>query len=91
MILGDTVRLTASDKIDKKIPINWDIKDGTIVGGKKTDNIVKVKFNKVGSFDVKLTQGALVEEKINYITVFKSAAEKRAAELKYVNTISSQS
>ena len=35
---------TELDKIDKKIPINWDIKDGTIVGGKKTDNIVKVKF-----------------------------------------------
>ena len=93
VILGDIVTLTANDKIDvKTIPINWVIKDGTFEGGTKlTDKIVKVKFNKVGSFDVKLTQGKLVEEKINYITVVKSAAEKRAAELKYVNTISSQS
>ena len=92
LILGDIVTLTANDKIDDKtIPLNWDIKDATLVGNtKKTDKIVKVKFNKVGSFNVKLTQGTLVGEKINYITVFKSAAEKRAAELKYVNTISSQ-
>jgi hypothetical protein len=88
LILGDIVTLTANDKIDDKtIPLNWDIKDATLVGNtKKTDKIVKVKFNKVGSFNVKLTQGTLVGEKINYITVVKSAAELR----KYVNTTSSQ-
>jgi gliding motility-associated lipoprotein GldJ len=88
LILGDIVTLTANDKIDDKtIPLNWDIKDATLVGNtKKSDKIVKVKFNKVGSFNVKLTQGTLVGEKINYITVVKSAAELR----KYVNTKSSE-
>jgi len=87
VILGDIVTLTADSKIDKTTPINWDIPNATFVGNTKpTDNIVRVKFNSVGSFTVKLKQGTLIGEKINYITVVKTAGELKG----FVNTLSSQ-
>ena len=87
LILGDIVTLTADSKIDKTTPINWDIPNATFVGNTKpTDNIVRVKFNSVGSFTVKLKQGTLIGEKINYITVVKTAGELKG----FVNTLSSQ-
>jgi len=88
-IIGDTVIFTADTVLTKqsKLPINWVIQNGTFVGGTtKSDPIVKVIFNTVGSFTVKLTQGTLSEEKINYVTTVKTAGELKG----FVNTLSSQ-
>ena len=88
-IIGDTVTLTADTVLLKqsKLPINWVIQNGTFVGGTtKSDPIVKVIINTVGTFTVKLTQGPISEEKTNFITIVKTAQELKG----FVNTVSSQ-
>ncbi len=88
-IIGDTVILKADTVLLKqnKSPISWVIQNGTFVGNTtKSDPIVKVIFNTVGAYTIKLTQGTISEEKTNYINIVKTASELKG----YVNTISSQ-
>jgi len=88
-ITGDTVTLTGDKALlgKSQLPINWVIQNGTFVGGTtKSDTVVKVIFNTVGTFTVKLTQGPISEEKTNFITIVKTAQELKG----FVNTVSSQ-
>ena len=87
-ITGDTVTLTGDKALLSKsqLPINWVI-NGTFVGGTtKSDTVVKVIFNTVGTYTVKLSQGPISEEKTNFITIVKTAQELKG----FVNTVSSQ-
>ena len=87
-ITGDTVTLTGDKALlgKSQLPINWVI-NGTFVGGTtKSDTVVKVIFNTVGTYTVKLSQGPISEEKTNFITIVKTAQELKG----FVNTVSSQ-
>jgi gliding motility-associated lipoprotein GldJ len=89
-IIGDTITLTGDKSLleKSKLAINWIIpNNGAFVGNtKKSDTVVKVIFNTVGSYTIKLTQGSISEEKANYINIVKNASELKG----FVNTLSSQ-
>lgn len=75
IVINDTVQYNVLNYDKKNGAINWTISGGTLLRGKATDTLITVKYNQIGDFGIKLTQGKLIEDKTNFIKVVKSRPE----------------
>ena len=90
LLTGETVTLSSDTSLSNKskLPINWSIINAEFVDGtSKSDTTVKIVFKTAGTYTIRLSQGSLTEDKMNFITVVNTADELKS----FVNTTSSQS